>query len=430
MMGGMSMAKRWRAGIALVALGVSIAALIAATGSDPDGGPPRLQKRELSAEGLADSIGVSVHLNSTDTAYRRRDELLTRLKQLGIRHIRSPVPSPPGGALTAGLLAARAGGIRATLGTGDIDRDPALAVVDSLTVMGTSIDAFEGPNELDNSGDPAWAATLSRYMPAFAAAIERQAPSVPLIGPSLVHPDSRQQLPRDLPGLLNDHPYPGGKPPEPVLGDALRRLAKAPGRRPIIFSETGYHNAMRDDDPHRPVSERAAAVYMPRLLLTAYGAGVRRTYIYELLDEKRDPGLQDLQQHFGLVRYDMSPKPAFTAVRTLIAVLRASSGGSSSQRPLRWRLEGDGTGDVQRLTFVRRDGSRVLALWRAVSVWDRDELRDVRPPSLRAELRLSRRARDVTVWRPSRSMLPTLSRRSATHLPLELEGDVVLVSLR
>ena len=39
-------------------------------------------------------------------------------------------------------------------------------------------------------------------------------------------------------------------------------------------------------------------------------------------------------------------------------------------------------------------------------------------------------ARDVQVWRPSRSTLPVRSESQARRLRLELEGDLVLVSFR
>jgi hypothetical protein len=412
--------------IALV--GVVTVAVLLATTRGPKPRPPPLRTAELPAEGLVDSIGVVVHFNYVDTAYGRQVEVLSQLRELGVRHIRDAMPSTVG-PLAAGLQAAEREGIRATLATGDVGRDPAVAVADSLSVLGDHIDAFEGPNELDNSGDPAWPAKLGAYMPALEAAARRQAPGLPVIGPSFVHPADRDQLPVDLPGLFNQHPYPGGAPPEPVLGSALRELPRGALRDGVVFTETGYHNALQATGDHPPASEEAAAVYLPRLLLTAFGAGVRRTFVYELLDEKPDPGLADSNQHFGLLRNDLSDKPAFTAIQTLIAALEASP-GAGPRGPLRWDLRLDGTGDVQRLTLARRDGSHVIALWRPVSVWDWRARRPVEPRALRIELFFGRRARDLAVWRPSVSAQPILRREAVRRLALELEGDLVLVSLR
>jgi hypothetical protein len=420
----------WRLVVALAAACAVLvgAALLLAIGGR-DAGPPPLRSGPLPAEALIDSIGVVVHFNYVDTAYGRQPEVLSRLGELGVRNIRDAMPSR-GEPLEAGLRAAARQGIRATLATGDPARDPALAVADSLAVMGDDIAAFEGPNELDNSGDPAWPATLRSFMPALAAAVREQAPDVPVIGPSFINPASRSQIPPDLPGLLNGHPYPGGKPPEPVIGDAVRELRRGAPRRGVVFTETGYHNALGASSDHPPVSEQAAAVYLPRLLVTAFGSGVRRTFIYQLADEVPDPTLGDPEQQFGLLRSDLSPKPAFRAVQTLIAALRASPGQRSGGEPA-WTLRVHGSGEIQRLALVRRDGSRLIALWRPVSVWDRDARRPIQPSPLSVELSFGLRgARNVSVWRPSVSSQAVLSRDYARRLPLELEGDLVLVSLR
>ena len=411
------------AGLAVVAV-----LAIAACGSDePE--PPPLRAGELSAEAFADSVGVAVHMNYTGTSYENQAQIVQRLRELGVRHVREAMPSE-GAPIAAGLRAIRRAGLRATLTTGDVAREPASAVGESLEIVGRGgIEAFEGPNELDMDGAVDWESTLSAYMPALAAAVRRRAPGVPVIGPSFVHPENRERLPAELPGLLNGHPYPGGEPPEPALGAELRRMPDGALARGVVFTETGYHNALQGGSEHPPASEEATAVYLPRLLLAAFGAGVRRTFVYELADVGAEPTATDPVQHFGLVRSDLSPKPAFEAIRTLLRAVRASPGPHSSERPP-WRLAGDAAASVQRLTLVRRDGSRVLALWRPVAVWDRDARRAVAPEPSSVEVVFGSAARDVLVWRPSVSASPVLRRASARRLPIELEGDVVLVSLR
>jgi hypothetical protein len=299
--------------------------------------------------------------------------------------------------------------------------------------MGGAIDAFEAPNELDNtaiSGATDWLGQLRAYMPALAAAVRRQAPGVPVLGPSLIDSGNRTKLPRDLPGWYNGHPYSGGVEPEPALKQAvLERRATTP-HRPAVFTEAGYHNAMNATTGQAPVSEEAAAVYIPRLLMTAFGAGVKRTFLYEFADEKPDPGLIDPEQHFGLLRNDLSPKPAFTAVQTMIHAVEQSSGPASSPQ-LGWRLDVDGGDEVKRLTLERRDGSRVIALWRPVSVWNIQTRQPVDPGQVRVRLRFGGPgARDVTVWHPSVSTQPVLRQAHARRLGLSLGADLVLVSVR
>jgi hypothetical protein len=379
-------------------------------------------------------MGVNVHFTYTDTAYARQAELISRLRELGIHHVRDAMPSPVDSPLAAGLKAASAQGIHATLLPHDPTSDPGPLIADSRTVLGDTIGAFEGPNEPDNSGDPGWADKLLAYMPMLRDRVSRLAPGVPLLGPSLVYPASRAQVQGRVPGASNLHPYSGGGPPEGALGDALRELEGLRRRAPnpgVVFTEAGYHNAMNaTGNQQPPASEEAAAVYMPRLFLDAFGAGVRRTFLYELVDEKPEPGLADQEQHFGLLRNDLSPKPAFNAVRALVAALRASPGPASSE-PVPWNIVPDEPGEVQRLVLDRRDGSRVIALWRPVSVWDQEARQPIDPGSLPIELSFDGAgARDLSVWRPSVSPQPVERHDDVHKLPLKLAGDLVLVSFR
>ena len=117
----------------------------------------------------------------------------------------------------------------------DVTRDPAPDVEQSVRVLGRYIAAFEGPNELDNVGDPGWVAKLTAYMPALSAAVREHAPGARLIGPSLVNSSSRLELPGDLPGLFNAHPYPLGQPPEPALGEARARGPAGAAARPGVL---------------------------------------------------------------------------------------------------------------------------------------------------------------------------------------------------
>ena len=413
------------AGAALVVLALVVALL--ERDREVVGPAPVLPSRALSAERFLDSVGVVVHFNYIDTAYAHRAELIELLRTLGVRHIRDGAPAPEQQPLIAGLREASAIGVRAMLNTGDVTRPPEQAVADGLRLV-PRVAAFEGPNELDNSGDPAWAATLRSFMPRLARAVAQQAPGLDLVGPSFVYPvASRAQLPADLPGMANEHPYSGGEPPEGALGNALRNIPADVRRRGVVLSEVGFHNALRATTGQPPSSEEAAAVYLPRALLTAFGAGVRRSFVYELADNKPDPGLEDPVQHWGLVRLDLSPKPAFGAIRTLLAAVRQSPGSPAGAGPT-WRLRTESS--VQRLTLRRRDGSRVLALWRPVSVWDRTARKPIAAPSVPAELTFDLPARDVTLWRPSAADRPLARRATAKRLSIDVGADVVLVSMR
>ena len=64
--------------------------------------------------------------------------------------------------------------------------------------------------------------------------------------------------------------------------------------------------------------EDVAGVYTPAGAARALPRGEKRVYTYELIDEFDDPGLTNPEANFGLLRRDLSPKPAYTAMKNLL----------------------------------------------------------------------------------------------------------------
>jgi hypothetical protein len=377
-----------------------------------------------SADAFVDSIGVGSHFNYVDTAYARRRDVLKALRELGVHHLREGVPtvSPH---TAAGLREAARQGVRLTVG-GGLETNPDEGVASALREVGPQVEAFEAPNELDNFGPPDWKAKLDAYLPALRKAMRRHGADVPLIGPSFVNPLNYRSVERSSYDLANFHPYSGGGPPEEAVERELgHSRALAPGRGQV-FTETGYHNAMAATEGQPPVPEWAAAIYLPRTFLSSFAAGVERTFVYELVDEKPDPALTNPEQHFGLLRHDFSPKLAFLAVRNLIRSVRRSPGPSRGAPP----PSVDSETEIERVVLTRRDGSRVVAVWRPVSVWDQGRRRPVDPGESTVDLSWRTPVRDLTVTYPSRSDKPTQRRRSASRSRLRVASDVVLLSYR
>jgi hypothetical protein len=67
------------------------------------------------------------------------------------------------------------------------------------------------------------------------------------------------------------------------------------------------------------------------------------------------------ENNYGLVHSDFSPKPAFTAVQSLLHLL-SDPGAAFTPGQLSYSLSGNTT-DVQHLLFQKRDGTFYLALW-------------------------------------------------------------------
>jgi hypothetical protein len=115
------------------------------------------------------------------------------------------------------------------------------------------------------------------------------------------------------------------------------------------------------------VSESAGAIYTLETLLEHFKSGIARTYLYELIDEQPDPRAANPNDHFGLLRNDFSPKPAFTALKNLLELV-GQGAPRSGLRPLRLDVAGD-SDQLRKLVVQKADGSYVVALWRMTSVW-------------------------------------------------------------
>jgi hypothetical protein len=325
------------------------------------------------AAALRDSVGVNIHLSHVSTPYNDFAAVKSALLDLGVRHVRD------GACAGCTWLFPRirelgAAGIRFTMIAGS-PRNTTGTLADNLMSIKSSllpaVEAVEGPNEWDISGDPAWAANLRAYQADLYARVQADALLRPLtvVGPSLVHPSSRATLGNLSSSLTvgNMHSYPGGQAPAKNLDSELALASTVSAAKPVMATETGYHNALATTGTHPPIDEANAGVYTERLPLDYYARGIRRAFLYQLLDERPDPGNADMQQHFGLLRNDLTHKPAFDALKALLANI--GDGTPSTPRSLRYDLVGGDT-SLRRLLFARADGSFSLVLWRDVKIWD------------------------------------------------------------
>ncbi|HEU4707574.1 MAG TPA: hypothetical protein VFS64_10325 [Solirubrobacterales bacterium] len=387
------------------------------------------------ADSFVESIGVNTHTAYTDTAYGSGfEQVKQRLSELGVRHIREVlVPERPDQYQRLNELAGM--GIRSTLVLGSpVDGSEGLSelVSTASTQLGGSIDAVEGPNEYDSSGEPGWAPRLAEYQQQLYADVKGNPAlsGLPVIGPSIVQRSNQESI-GDISGSLdygNIHPYPGGEPPESNIESQLGRAALNSGGKPVVATESGYHTAIHSTEEHAPVSETAMAVYMPRLFLSYFESGVARTFAYELVDEKPNPGLDEPESNFGLLKNDFSEKPAFVALRNLIAILE-DPGPAFAPSSLAYSVGGD-TSDLHRVLLQKRDGSFYLALWRASSAWDVGQQAPVTAAAEPVELELPAQTERVDRYLPNRSPAPVDSPKPSPGQPLRVAVGPEVVILR
>ena len=344
-----------------------------------------------SARAFTDSVCVATHLHYSDTAYYSRwPEVRDALVGSGIRHVRdgqldSSVWSYPTVSARWKEWADR--GVRATLGPypGDIARKVALAA------QNPAVEAIEGPNELDLTGT-GWQTRLLDAQRAIWEATRAQ-PNLagrPVLVGSLAFSDRWSQVTTDLKPYFTDgnlHSYPGGQTPGSNLSTQFAASRTAFGAAPVRVTETGYHNAVAapTTEGHKPASERAGGIYVPQLYLEYFRRGVKQSCMYELLDEWADPERNDRESNFGLLRSDLSRKPAYTHLQRLLSLLGDPFPASAPSR-LDYTVTGPST--LRHVLLQKGDGSFWLALWNDVSVWDPVARTDTYPADATASVSL------------------------------------------
>ncbi len=370
-----------------------------------------------SADSFVGSIGVNTHFYYSDTPYVEQFGLVKqRLAELGVHHIRENIAPDERPDQYRRLRELSAIGIKADLILGDPRNgistlDRMISVVKNE--LPGAVDAVEGPNEFNAQGVSNWVSMLREYQQHLYSAVKSDPAlsSLTVIGPSITNWGDAEKL-GDMSEMLDvgcAHPY-TSRPPETVVTESLERAEQTAGSKPAFTTETGYHTALNyksSSEAFLPVTEAAQAVYMPRIFLEQFRRGVARTYSYELLNQFPDAKLTERESNWGLLRNDLSKKPAFDALQNLIAILK-DSGSSSASGSLDYSLEGNQE-NLRQLLLRKSDGSYYLALWRATSVWDAVKQVTLDPGSSPISIRFNQPVSSVELYAPNVSSAPLAS---------------------
>lgn len=184
--------------------------------------------------------------------------------------------------------------------------------------------------------------------------------------------------------------------------------------KPMAATETGYPTNRSG------ASEPVQGKYLPRLFCEYFAHGVRRTYWYELVDEDEfaDPNGDNPECHYGIIRKDLTPKPAYVALKSLLTLLQdPHSTPKFVPGALRYTLtvspvrgyrepnssavtDYDRTNYVHHLLLQKSDGVFYLLLWHEIADEDASAHphRQIQPPAMPAALALPPDIKSATVY--------------------------------
>ncbi len=180
--------------------------------------------------------------------------------------------------------------------------------------------------------------------------------------------------------------------------------------RPWFATETGYST----EQGGMGTSIRAQGLYTNRIFTEYFRLGIRRTCVYELVDQHDQPAAHE--SNFGLLYSNYSAKPSYTALKNMMSLLRSSWAPSAGQlRPPTYELGSldfslnvsavgiwDRTDYVHHLLLQKPDGLFLLLLWHEISDEDTKTQphRQIYPPRMPTVLSLPPDRYTVRVYAP------------------------------
>jgi hypothetical protein len=423
---------------------------LASNGESVVFGGVNLAHQATSAYNFNNSIGVATHLYDLNLPDGNTQAMINALTTAGIKHIRDgysvPITLPWATYLsdeTSIFREVQAAGIDIDLGITGCPNDgttapPSVWASTVVANLDTSkIDYLELTNEIDNFCGTNWLTGANSFMQDFSSAIRANPDlkSIPIIGPSFVNSSSVMDL-GNLSSYINYgniHPYMNGDPPQSsyITGSQFPFIAPDSGSDPVIATEVGNQtaNLALNDGAYEPVPDSVQAIYAVNTYLEHYIAGVKRTYEYELVDDADDSSTNNMtpEDHFGLLNYDFSPKPAYTAIKNLISLLSDTSNFTPGS--LGYTLSGANS-TTHSLLMEKQNGSYWLAVWQDDSVYDRDTRTDIPLTQVPVTLKFNVPMTSITTYDPIDSTTSVASSTNTNNFTFVSSPDVTLVEIK
>ncbi|MET0596473.1 MAG: hypothetical protein ABWZ57_01255 [Mesorhizobium sp.] len=407
------------------ALRRSLAALLVAVASAPAAAAgAQFQCVEPNpAAALAASIGVNTHLQQGDQ-YANARRTVEMLKTLGITQVREPFA----GVGHPGIEYAARKGIKFVfLIGGGWGKKVVPALEDWERRYPGSILAIEGPNEVNN-----WPVTFEgetgvKAAQRFQAMLYEGVKKSPALSRIPVVALTSWPVFASRSDIGNIHAYEraGGFMAEEIRDAIADERRLNPPRKQIWMTEAGYHTLVGADSDEG-VSEEVQAKYTLTFFLDAYRLGVRKTFLYQLLDQYANPA--DIQSHFGLVDRQWRPKAGFAALQSMIGILSGQDATAAPIRPLRYRLTGLPP-QARQMLFQAADGDRLLVVWNEPEIWDSKRDVEIANATARVRLDLDPAQAEIALFDPLTGNQPIARVRGSGTLEFTLDDHPVFVRI-
>ncbi len=240
--------------------------------------------------------------------------------------------------------------------------------------------------EKDGSISP-WVAKYVELINKSAKAIKAANPGVKVIGLGAVPPVNHRQLAMgvapEVDGIV-DHPYsyrtvpelqPYTDTPSMMKRDGIatadergtfssfirmyrQQSAKYDGPKELWLTEWGWSDFQKAKPGglYAGFTRSAQAKYILRRLAQSLGLGVDATFIYDFKDDGVSP--YEVEHHFGLVDYELNPKPSYSAVQQFTAAMAKYRPHKSFEVNI-----SAVTGEIECYQFADGEGKPLIALW-------------------------------------------------------------------
>ncbi len=410
----------------------------------------------MSTQDFLDTLGVNTHIVYKDGAYANSAAVARDLSYLGIHHVRENVLNhlgPDTASLGDYQALARIGAkfdlvvsyaLPTPAGASFVAQN--IAMLDTMAAaLPKSIVAIEGLNEVNN-----WPIASYRGKTGVAAALESQTDLYQAVH---ADPHLRGVAVYDLTGagqqpsfagradFGNHHPYPhNAMQPAAWIAQGFAQAYSAQGAAKRVITEIGNFSLPRDWPAGQQwweagamlgVDEATQAKSILNTYFSAVAQGVSRTYVYELLDEKPDFGNALPSMHYGLFRFDNSPKPSAVAIHNLTAILGAPKARPGVAQPALAYAMAGAPATMQSLLLQKADGRFVLALWNEVPfwMWNGQTSQPMNSAPVPVTVTLAQPATTIRIFDPLLSANPITSAADSRDITVGLTDHPTLVEI-